>query len=142
MRPVHTEDCNFTYKLAGGTEENDLPCLRGAGFVTSFWEPTDDEITKIVLDGRVVVWVWWQNVIGVKPGLTDVMGGGGADLSNVAPIKAYPYSGDDHAGWAYIFELDNRERSALRNGSKFKLTVDSTPPPPVSVTPFEETEGE
>lgn len=141
MRPVWAEGCNFTYKLVGGTEENDLPCLRGAGFVTSFWEPDGSEIEKIVLDGRVVIWIWWPSMVGLKVGLTDTAGIGGRDLSNAAPIKAHPYEGPAQRGWAYVFELDDEERSVLHGGAKIKLTVDATPPPPVSVTPYEEDEA-
>lgn len=47
MKPVPTDDTNFTYKLAGGTSENDLPCERGrvneTPFVRSTWNFDVDE---------------------------------------------------------------------------------------------------
>lgn len=37
MRPIVTQDTNFTFKLPGGTEENDLPCVMGDAEVRSTW---------------------------------------------------------------------------------------------------------
>lgn len=137
MRPVETEDCNFTYKLVGGTDENDLPCRRQDGKVTSFWEADAPETMTIVSDGHVVLWVWWLDMIGVDVTLTDVMGRSIEGRTGRIPIEAKPHGGDPR-GWYYVFELDERERQAFRNGAKVQVTVDMMPPPPISVTPYEE----
>lgn len=50
MKPVKTDETNFTYKLPGGTEENDLPCVldKEAGTVKATWELDDEEARLFV----------------------------------------------------------------------------------------------
>lgn len=63
MKTVRTLDTNFTFKLEGGTEENDLPVIAAKDAenrtcMVSIWEP-DEEERKRITDGedvRLVVW--------------------------------------------------------------------------------------
>lgn len=66
MKPVKTERTNFTYKLPGGTEENDLPVERavdtnGNRVIQSNWEPTEEE-RRAIADGATVYLLVWGNV--------------------------------------------------------------------------------
>lgn len=63
MNPVRTDKTNFTYKLPGGSAENDLPCEAGldeAGLpvITSTWELSVDELMAIQLTRRIELHVW------------------------------------------------------------------------------------
>lgn len=56
MKPAHTEHTNRTYKLRGGTDENDLPTYQhftqsGHLITSSVWVPTDAQ-RKAIADGE------------------------------------------------------------------------------------------
>lgn len=130
MKPVDHNDTNFVYKLPGGTDENDLPCRREHGRVTSWWRPSDSsEEASICADARLVVWVWWPNVVGVELEVGD-------DSMTERTMQLERQDDDDGPTWAYVANLSYAARSHLRNGGCVKLTVDMQPPPPVAITPF------
>lgn len=62
MKPVENERTNFTFKLPGGTEVNDLPVERSEDFNgavnTSFWLPRDDELIALE-DGATITLTTW-----------------------------------------------------------------------------------
>lgn len=52
MRPVRTEQSNFTY-LGPTPAVADLPCRREAGRVYSVWQPTDEEREMIANGAQI-----------------------------------------------------------------------------------------
>lgn len=69
MKPVKTPSTNFTYKLPGGTEANDLPCeivadSDGNRIIQSNWEPSEEE-RQAIADGATIYLMVWGN--GIPP---------------------------------------------------------------------------
>jgi hypothetical protein len=63
MRPRRTHISNSVYRLAGGTEDNDLwvyidTHADGSPLVRSCWEPTDEERQAIADGANVELIVW------------------------------------------------------------------------------------
>lgn len=63
MKPAETEQTNFTFKLPGGTEENDLPvCMThdtdNNPVILSTWVPTDDERKAIAAGANIELREW------------------------------------------------------------------------------------
>lgn len=87
MRPIRTTDCNATLTLPGGTQDNDLPAVRGLvydasrgqtetdasrGFVTR-WMPDEAEARQLEAGGMVQLTVWGNGhppvAVSVTPGV-------------------------------------------------------------------------
>lgn len=133
MKPVETEETNFTYKLAGGTEENDLPCVRepavplrdmvaeAHGSTTSFWQPEEGDD----LDGADAIYVQLQVTRRkVEVGFGDTVEE--AELEERALTPAY-------GGWQTNVHLGDEQKKWLRNGGHFVLRIAGHPTPPVSL---------
>lgn len=130
MKPVRTEETNFTYKLPGGTEANDLPCVvrpdphgllkHKDGDTTSFWQPEDDED----LDRARAVYVHVQ-----QTGLLAAEVGFG-DTTDEAKLAAYPLQ-PSHLGGDLVFPLSDEHKKWLGNGGHFVLRIEGHPTPPV-----------
>lgn len=63
MKPINNERTNRTFKLAGGTKENDLPVEAWNGDAatrvhTSYWVPTDAELIKLEDGATITLSVW------------------------------------------------------------------------------------
>jgi hypothetical protein len=131
MKPVETPDTNFTYKLAGGTEENDLPCvvtqpeagLDGLkpGTTTSFWALEESDGLSA---GAIHFLV--QN-----PGIRTVWVGFGERIEGLELLEAQlaPLEGGGHG----FVKLDEDRQQLLMLGGHFVLRVPGHPTPPVSV---------
>lgn len=134
MKPVKTEETNFTYKLVGGTEENDLPCVRvpeypsldrGAearGSTTSFWQPEDDDDD---LGAAEAIYVQLQ----VEPRRIEVGFGDTIEEANLEARDLVSFDG----GWQTGVPLNDEIRKWLENGGHFVLRIAGHPTPPVSV---------
>lgn len=66
MKPVRTEHTSLTFKLAGGTEENDLPAEvmhdGGSPVFCTTWELTEAEKDEICMGGkRIQLLVWGRS---------------------------------------------------------------------------------
>lgn len=126
MRPVPTDETNHTYKLPGGTDENDLPARLDQGRVYSTWQLEDGELEEITPGlPRLIVSLIWPNPLGCSIKIGD----GGAD-ENPEAVKI------SHAGapcWQYQHILTDRELSVLADGARIEIMVDCAPPPPMQV---------
>lgn len=62
MKPVRTSKTTATYRLVGGTEENDLPVEigeeDGKPVLVSTWYLSEEERRRISIGKRVVLTVW------------------------------------------------------------------------------------
>lgn len=63
MRPRRTVESNQVFRLAGGTEDNDLWTRvardeDGLQVVISTWEPTDEERSAIAAGANIELCVW------------------------------------------------------------------------------------
>jgi hypothetical protein len=80
MNVQRTATTNKTFKLPGGTEENDLPVTVGEEdghpTISSFWLPTDEERAKLAAGAYVELTVWGQ---GTPPVALRVSSYGGLD---------------------------------------------------------------
>lgn len=75
MRPRRTHNSDFTFTLAGGTEDNDLWVERvvsdhGDAF-QSVWEPTPEERERIANGENIYLIVWFPGHPPVAMGVTD-----------------------------------------------------------------------
>lgn len=62
MNTRRTHNSNFTFRLEGGTEDNDLWVHRDEenGLITSTWVPTDEERVAIANGENIELIVWGQ----------------------------------------------------------------------------------
>lgn len=65
MKPRRTHDSNQVYRLAGGTEDNDLWVMETfdserpqVPVILSVWEPTDEERARIAAGDNIELAVW------------------------------------------------------------------------------------
>lgn len=76
MKPRRTHNSNSVFRLAGGTEDNDLwvekvedtegnPCMR------SVWVPTDEERAAVAAGANVYLIVWGTGTPPLAMGATD-----------------------------------------------------------------------
>lgn len=77
MKPVRTADTNRTFKLPGGTEENDLPLVatedhEGYAVLVSIWEPTDAERIAIQMGAPIRLTVWGVSTPPVAIGVEGI----------------------------------------------------------------------
>jgi hypothetical protein len=121
--PVKTDETNFTYKLPGGTEENDLPCVmrEAPDDTTSFWKPEDHE--NLAGAGWVRVQIWHASPRLVQIGIGDTMD---------ADLQGFPVMPDVDGSYATLL-LDDELRAKIRD-SHIILRIEGHPTPPVSVT--------
>lgn len=127
MKPITTADTPHTFKLPGGTKENDLPCRRANGKVTSYWHPEHDSELKVLNeDRRLVVWTHWPNVVGIKVEIGD-----DEFTERDAEIGCH-----DGVAYYYVHRLSEAAMTHLQNGGTVKFTVDMDPICPVSIGPF------
>lgn len=76
MKPINTINTNITFKLPGGTEENDLPAYRikdteGDEVLCSVWEPTPEERERIANGENLRLIMWAQRPLPVSIDVTD-----------------------------------------------------------------------
>lgn len=121
MKPVRTEDCNFTYHLGGGTEANDLPCEVDETSVLSAWVVEEDDD----LDSARSVRVQLHHPVPPKVEI----GWNRDELIQPAPV---PYED----GFQYGLEIRPGaagEAFSLALGARFFLKVHERPTPAVTV---------
>lgn len=65
-KPIRTPDTNLVYKLPGGTEDNDLPCVRevvgGTPVICSTWQLDTDELVRVTETGCVDLAIWGEPI--------------------------------------------------------------------------------
>lgn len=137
MKPVATERTNFTYKLPGGTEENDLPCERRDGKVFATWELDDNDramlghtteeghIVEEDFPPAVVLFLWWPNKLGAGLRIGD------GEWYDETKLDAW--TTEDSEGrklWAYRAWVTEREATILRDGGHIEAMIDLQAPPP------------
>jgi hypothetical protein len=137
MKPVETPDTNFTYKLPGGTSENDLPCERGrvneTPFVRSSWDFDEDEADLFKsTEGTLFVHVFDHDtrVAVYKRGTREKL-----------PMELVSRDGQ---GCLYIVGAAGITRDEIMETGLVDLVVYQVPPPPVAlwVQPVQEVEPE
>lgn len=127
MRPVATDETNFTYRLGGGTEANDLPCRRDASRVFSAWEPEPNDLLELSVDyPRVVLSIIWPNKLGCSIKVGD-------DAVHEEDLEAEFIHPDGERYWQYTRVLTDREAQILKDGARIEIMVDLISPPPVSL---------
>lgn len=127
MKPVKTEDTNFTYKLPGGTDANDLPCRVEDDMVISAWQAEEGDLEQLSAERPAVVLVMWTaNPVACSIKVGD--GGVWVQLKNTARVQSM-----EDSTWEYELILTGREVQILRDGALVQITVDAQPTPPVAV---------
>lgn len=76
MNPERTVNSNVTFKLPGGTSENDLPGYRikdsfGNIVCCSVWVPSEEEREQIAKGDNIRVVIWGQTVPPMDVQITD-----------------------------------------------------------------------
>jgi hypothetical protein len=86
LRPRRTHDSNTVWRLAGGTEDNDLWAQNlPDGRVISTWVPTDEQRARIAAGANIDLCVWGgqppvalflddYTPVGARPGAAEVTG--------------------------------------------------------------------
>jgi hypothetical protein len=128
MKPVPTEDTNFTYKLPGGTSENDLPCERGHRERDAV-RPVDVGLRRgrgrpLPLDrGRAV-----------RHGLqtATLKSRSTREASRMRPLPLNVVS-DDGDGKLYMVGAAGTQREAILEDGVIDLMVFEVPTPPVAL---------
>lgn len=126
MRPIKTDECTFTFHLVGGTEENDLHCIRDAytETVTSFWEADPDDHLS---DESAVLFVWLYGMpeLGAAVAWADT-------LDDAEFLDMTVSRDDDGDGW-FAVELGENERKWLKSGGSIALRLNTLRIPPVGM---------
>lgn len=125
MRPVETDETNFTFKLPGGTSENDLPCRVEGDTVASVWEIEDGDLDNLGDQPKIVLRVDWSELLDVSIQVSD-------GVIRLSPATSYPVDGPPKA-FVYTVDLSMQEELQLRGGAYVTLKVGMRPPPPVSL---------
>jgi hypothetical protein len=127
MKPVETPDTNFTYKLPGGTSENDLPCERGTvsgnPFVRSTWNFDEDEADLFrSTEGALFIMVYSRDTeIAVYPR---------GERMRPLPLNVVSDDGD---GKLYMVGAAGTQREAILEDGVIDLMVFEVPTPPVAL---------
>lgn len=125
MKPIGNDDCNFTFVLGGGTEENDLPCVRDdwGQTVTSFWQAEEGED----IAGADVLWVWLTQSpdVAVQIAWADTLDDA---KKNFEPLETFR---DEDGDGACVIPLPENRKNWLMAGSTIALRVHALPTPPV-----------
>lgn len=138
MKPVVIENVtNFVFKLSGGTDENDLPCLRDLvnRRVTSFWQPREEE--RLEEADLIGVQIYGFPGAKIRAGFGDHTG-----FFSIHPVEPIVNPYEKEGDRQFHIPLDAGKKRWLRGGGHFVLEVGMCPPMPVAVflsTP-EETE--
>lgn len=136
MKPVATEDTNFTYKLPGGTSENDLPCERGrvneTPFVRSTWDFDVDEADLFKsTEGTLFLMVYGKG--------THVRVHQRGEPSKKLALEVVS---DDGEGTLYVVGAAGIAREEIVDAGLIDLMVFEVPTPPVAmwVQPIQQVE--
>lgn len=126
MKPVKTPDTNFTYKLPGGTSENDLPCERDMGanpFVRSTWNFDVDEADLFrTTEGALFIIVYGGDTeIRVHP-----------RGERTSKLALHVLSRDE-TGTMYMVGAAGTQRDEILDEGTIDLVVFQVPPPPVAL---------
>jgi hypothetical protein len=128
MKPVATDESNFTYKMPPGQEGGDLPCKREEGRVISWWECEEDDLAGLSPElPSVVLGIVNPAIVGCSIRI------GGSGIEDLSPVTAQVDETAKGGGvyWQYTHVLSGLEVQLLRDGAKVRIMVDQTPPPPV-----------
>lgn len=130
MKPIRTDECNFTYVLNGGTEENNLPCQvsdpdSGEQWVRSFFvHELDEELDHDALFISVLA----------GPGHAPPVEISMADIGEniVLPLRSVP---DPMYGQVLEGDilLTDEIKAAFRDGTPLQIKVNARPTPPIRV---------
>lgn len=124
MNPITTPETNHTYKLSGGTSENDLPCfLTEDRKVISTWELDDDERKRLVADRVLQLWIWWANEIGCSVTIAGVEYNGDT-------LRSSKF-GDEQILKELV--LDDSTCAVIEDGATVTVMIDMAPPPPIAL---------
>lgn len=136
MKPVATDETNFTYTLPGGGPESDLPCVRGQDKVTSTWEPERADLEALSPDlPQVILDIAWSTPVICSIRVGDGIVHGTLDEGGARPTGE-PIDETHRGGpkyWRYAQTLTDHEVQMLRDGARVEIMVGMLPPPPIAL---------
>lgn len=130
MRPIRTPETNHVYKLAGGTDANDLPCHIDDEVVASTWDADASDLEALSPDyPRLILDVLWPDPLTctVRVGDNEIID----DFGQVERIDDTPTGGSLYVRHTHI--LTAREVAVLADGATVRVTIPLAPPPPISL---------